>query len=605
MNSAAGLLGTTDRESAIAILRRRLAPDDLRAFLKTLQGPRARRRSVEWIVCEAEQTGERRATRLQTRLADGDLTEFLVDWAGLDLLSHRELRRFLALRATAQERDLLHEFPSNSRGRGGPESQARAIADRRWHAGKAWARHFVRVLGFPPSFMGLPGTPTEPETVEVDPFGALPPLEGFQRELLTSVKDVLGGAAGANRGILTLPTGAGKTRTAVEAILEWRRQASGPRTVLWIAQSEELCEQAVQAFREVWIDCGHRDSSLRDRLLICRLWGATRKVPEAADIVVASIQKLHAIWRGEDEARQDDLAALAGDCGAVIVDEAHRMLAPSYTDVLGFLGIDLTRGQTSTIPLLGLTATPFRGVEDETRTLAARFHGRLLRPLSLGGDPVQTLREQAVLSHPDHEVLTYAGKTISLEQNPDFSAYYDRFGDFHPDLLEQLGEERVRNQLLLNRLCQLPPDWPVLFFGCSVEHATAITVLLRRRGRSAATVTGDTRSATRRALIEEFRAKRIGVLCNFGVLTTGFDAPQVRALVIARPTASPVLYEQMIGRGMRGPRFGGTDRCLVIDVEDNIRFGGHMAFMRYAGYWMPPVVGTADRQSGTVTPGRE
>ena len=86
-------------------------------------------------------------------------------------------------------------------------------------------------------------------------------------------------------------------------------------------------------------------------------------------------------------------------------------------------------------------------------------------------------------------------------------------------------------------------------------------------------------------MIEEFRDGRISTLCNYGVLTTGFDAPKVRGLVISRPTASAVLYEQMIGRGMRGPKFGGTDRCLVIDVVDNIRFGGQMAFTRYAEYW--------------------
>jgi superfamily II DNA or RNA helicase len=131
----------------------------------------------------------------------------------------------------------------------------------------------------------------------------------------------------------------------------------------------------------------------------------------------------------------------------------------------------------------------------------------------------------------------------------------------------------------------LPPEHPTLFFGCSVEHARAIAVLLNRRGRSAATVIAETRSATRRFTIEEFRAGRISVLCNYGVLTTGFDAPRVGAVVIARPTASPILYEQMIGRGMRGPRFGGTSECLVIDVEDNIRFGGQMAYTRYERYW--------------------
>jgi superfamily II DNA or RNA helicase len=98
-------------------------------------------------------------------------------------------------------------------------------------------------------------------------------------------------------------------------------------------------------------------------------------------------------------------------------------------------------------------------------------------------------------------------------------------------------------------------------------------------------VTSTTRAAIRRHRVEQFRAGELSVLSNYGVLTTGFDAPVVRAVVVARPTASPVLYEQMIGRGMRGSRFGGTDECHVFDVEDNIHFEGQMAYARYASYW--------------------
>jgi superfamily II DNA or RNA helicase len=208
-----------------------------------------------------------------------------------------------------------------------------------------------------------------------------------------------------------------------------------------------------------------------------------------------------------------------------------------------------------------------------------------MRPTSLGDDPVAELRRRDVLSRPVHQVIGYGGRPIDLEGNAAYREYYTRFNDFHPGLVRELGEERVRNRVLLDTLSGLPSDWPVLFFGCSVEQAIAMAVLLRRRGRPAATVTSSTRAATRRFLIEEFRQGRLTVLSNYGVLTTGFDAPRVRALVISRPTASPVLYEQMIGRGMRGPRFGGTAECLVIDVEDNIEFGGQMAFRRYAEYW--------------------
>jgi DNA repair protein RadD len=116
-----------------------------------------------------------------------------------------------------------------------------------------------------------------------------------------------------------------------------------------------------------------------------------------------------------------------------------------------------------------------------------------------------------------------------------------------------------------------------------------MAVLLRRRGREAAVVTSQTRDATRRHLVQAFRRGEIHVLCNYGVLTTGFDAPCVRAVVIGRPTASRVLYDQMIGRGMRGRRFGGTEECLVIDVDDNlVHSDGRqlmMASMQYAEYW--------------------
>ena len=59
------------------------------------------------------------------------------------------------------------------------------------------------------------------------------------------------------------------------------------------------------------------------------------------------------------------------------------------------------------------------------------------------------------------------------------------------------------------------------------------------------------------------------MLANCDLLTQGFDAPGVTALYIARPTFSPNAYIQMAGRGLRGPRNGGKDECLIVDMEDN------------------------------------
>ena len=84
-------------------------------------------------------------------------------------------------------------------------------------------------------------------------------------------------------------------------------------------------------------------------------------------------------------------------------------------------------------------------------------------------------------------------------------------------------------------------------------------------------MTGDTHESLRAASIEAFKIREIKILVNYGVLTTGFDAPCVDTVITARPTTSVVLYSQMIGRGLRGPAMGGTATCRLIDVVDNIR----------------------------------
>lgn len=534
---------------------------------------RGRRKTAEWIVAETESSGR----WLESRIKDDRFHEFVVDLYGLDLLAEREIRLRLARHASVDQLSELHDYPSVNRGRAGPDSQARAVADRKWHPGKGWARHFVRVLGVPSVFAGLSGARSEPALEQVEPFRALPDLEDFQLELKAKVLDVLGAPSGQNRGILTLPTGAGKTRTAVEAIAQRIVASDGRMTVLWVAQSEELCEQAVVAFREMWIDLGHRDPGVREPLTIHRLWGSRKCDEFGPGVIVASIQKLERMSTGGEEPAV--LAALGATLNAIVVDEAHRVLAPSYGKVLRALGQDAsTAGAT---PLLGLTATPYRSQDEESRRLANRFGNRLLEANCLGDPPEKALLERGVLAKAVHEVIEHRGPEYRVSNDPE----YQIFGDISHQVLRNIGEDRDRNRTILRRLLELPAEWPVLFFGCTVEHATAMSVLLRRNGRRSATVVSDTSPGTRRFLVEQFRAGTLSVLCNYGVLTTGFDAPRVRALVVGRPTASIVLYQQMIGRGLRGVRFGGTDECLVIDVADNLDIADKLAFRRFRGYW--------------------
>jgi superfamily II DNA or RNA helicase len=95
--------------------------------------------------------------------------------------------------------------------------------------------------------------------------------------------------------------------------------------------------------------------------------------------------------------------------------------------------------------------------------------------------------------------------------------------------------------------------------------------LLQRRGIPAAVVSGCSKQSARRQAIEQFKEGKVRVLCNCEVLTTGFDAPKVTHVVMGRPTVSQVLYEQMVGRGLRGAKFGGTSHCTIIDCVDDYR----------------------------------
>ena len=97
---------------------------------------------------------------------------------------------------------------------------------------------------------------------------------------------------------------------------------------------------------------------------------------------------------------------------------------------------------------------------------------------------------------------------------------------------------------------------------------------------------GETPPHTRRDFIKRFQDGEIRVLCNYNVLTTGFDAPKTDMIFISRNIFSPVRYMQIVGRGLRGPANGGTERCRVVTVCDNLgRYDGKRAHHYFVKYY--------------------
>jgi DNA repair protein RadD len=131
----------------------------------------------------------------------------------------------------------------------------------------------------------------------------------------------------------------------------------------------------------------------------------------------------------------------------------------------------------------------------------------------------------------------------------------------------------------------MPKKWSVLVFACSVEHAEILTLALNYKGRTARCITGDTPRHERLTVLAAFRNKQVNFVCSVGVLTMGFDAPQINAVCITRPTTSALLYEQMVGRGLRGPRNGGTASCRILDVQDQGLPQEIMSYGRVVKIW--------------------
>ena len=119
---------------------------------------------------------------------------------------------------------------------------------------------------------------------------------------------------------------------------------------------------------------------------------------------------------------------------------------------------------------------------------------------------------------------------------------------------------------------------PTLVFATSKENAVLLKVLLARESIKSECVFGDTPLKDRADYIKQFKNDDLPVLINFAVLREGFDAPNIRTLVIARPTLSIVLYSQMLGRALRGPKMGGKSKInTVVDLDDNYRQLGSLA----------------------------
>lgn len=304
-----------------------------------------------------------------------------------------------------------------------------------------------------------------------------------------------------------LATGLGKTEIIAELV---RRAASKGLGSLVITPFVDLTGQTAGRLRSRGVACGIEQAALRSH----------------DDVTVACYASLLSRNRWQD--------FVGRRSARVIVDEVHLNYSKNSLAMLTAL-------MDSGAKVLGLTATPNRG-----------------------GTPLSDFYGQPVYTYGYHQAvadgwLVPAKIWLTVLEDIDLSTFRRVNGDFEPQELARIMAQEKSIQPIGSMIEQHHEGLPMLVFGHSIRQCEQLVLNLARRGIEASIVHSKMDKAERQMHLHDFETGRTNIILNVGVLTTGYDFPPIRKIVIAKPTLQGSRYQQMIGRAMR-PLPGGVDR---------------------------------------------
>lgn len=388
-------------------------------------------------------------------------------------------------------------------------------------------------------------------------------LYWHQTEALHAIdKAIASNKSNGFAGILVIPTGGGKTLTAVQWVL--KHIINNNKKVLWIAHRHELLEQAFEAVEKN----SHSNLINKRKHFNYRIVSGQHCKPaeirEDDDFIIASKDSLNI---GKQFLVNNWLNSNSDVF--LVVDEAHHATAKTYRKI-----IDLLNKKVNKLDILGLTATPYRTKKEEKGLLKKVFHNDIVYKIDL-----KTLISRGILSEPIFKELR-TGINMNIQLTGEDIKRILNFDSIPKDIAGFISQNKIRNKKIVQEYLNNKEEYgKLLVFAVNKVHAIMLNKLFRESGIVSDYVISPEKNMVdfgsvelsneaNRERIRKFKNNEIDVLINVNILTEGTDLPNVQTVFLTRPTASNILMTQMIGRALRGKKAGGTEKAYIVSFVD-------------------------------------
>lgn len=335
----------------------------------------------------------------------------------------------------------------------------------------------------------------------------------YQTEAIKASKDFL--QQGFWSQLLTLPTGCGKTYTAIQITKDFQR-------ILWLSHTEELIEQSANAWVE---NAGYEVGIVK-----------AEKFDIDKRVVMGSAQTMHR--------RLERLSPDYFDC--IVADECDLFLAETFKKTLDYFKPKL---------LLGLSATPYRA----------------------DGVPLEDMFQKTIYEYTIEQAVADGflckPDAIKVKTSCNLDGVHTLAGEFNQKELTEKVNTLERNNAIANKYLEYASGRQFIAFCVDVQHAIDLCETFNEKGVKCEYVVGDKKLTTdRKGVIDGFKNGEYEGLTNCFVLVAGFDHPNTGCLIMACPTKSKRKFIQQVGRGLRlkddefVSKFG--QNCIILDVVD-------------------------------------